>query len=878
MAGAQHTVRIDGRAIRLSNLDKVLYPATGTTKGEVLGYVSAIADTMLPHCRDRAATRKRWPDGVGENGEGPSFFQKDIGDDAPSWVARGRIAHRDHLNAYPMVNDESTLVWLAQLAALEIHVPQWRFDLPAPEPPGEHGGVAGAADPRRAPDRLVLDLDPGPGVDLRQCARVAFLVRDLLDGMGLDSVPVTSGSAGIHVYAPLDGGQSSEQVSAVARELARALEKDHPDEIISSMQRSLRPGKVFIDWSQNNGSKTTIAPYSLRGRARPTVAAPRTWRELASPHLRHLEFREVLERVERRGDPLAGLTRESAAVRTSERLEVYRSKRDARRTPEPVPEAHRRSGGLRGAAARGRADAAHDGDTTTVPVFVIQRHEARRLHYDFRLEHDGVLVSWALPKGVPTDPRRNHLAVPTEDHPMEYRTFEGEIPKGEYGAGTVRIWDAGTFALEKWRDDEVIATLTGTVDGGIGGTRTYVLFRTQEDPPQWMIHLKADRADRANRADRADQAELPDGAEQPTASTGARAGQRSPGEPLPDAVRPMLATRSSAAALEHLDAGDWSFEMKWDGMRAIVALDGDRVTVTSRSGRDVTASFPELRETAQAVVADSAVLDGEIVALGPGGAPSFSRLQDRMGLTGAREVARARRSTPVRFFAFDVLALNGTDCRALPYDARRELLLESFDDSDDGADGDDDDGSGAAGGGGDDGAAAGRGGVAVPPAFEGDAAAALEASRELGLEGVVAKRRTSPYRADTRSRDWLKVPLAETTEAVVIGWRESEADPAGFASLLIAIPGAHGLRYGGRVASGFTASVRRRVRRLLAADERPEPAVDVPSEARREAHWVAPRRVGEVTFRERTPEGRLRHAAWRGWRPDREVSEFLGGP
>ncbi|MEV8338307.1 ATP-dependent DNA ligase [Leucobacter sp. NPDC077196] len=825
MAAAQHTVRIDGRSIRLSNLDKVLYPASGTTKGEVLGYVSAIAETMIPHCRDRAATRKRWPDGVGENGEASSFFQKDIGEDAPAWVPRGRIDHRNHRNAYPVVNDESTLVWLTQLAALEIHVPQWRFASTSSAADG------GEPDARSAPDRLVLDLDPGPGVGLRQCARVAFLVRNLLAGMGLDAVPVTSGSKGIHVYAPLDGNQTSEEVSAVARELARALEKDHPDDIVSSMKRDLRPGKVFIDWSQNNGNKTTIAPYSLRGRARPTVAAPRTWRELASPHLRHLEFREVLDRVERRGDPLAALTRESASVRTSERLEVYRSKRDPTRTPEPVPEAYRRN------EAPARADSSAADTEPGAPVFVIQRHQARRLHFDFRLEHDGVLVSWALPKGVPTDPKQNHLAVPTEDHPMEYRHFEGTIPKGEYGAGTVRIWDSGTFVLEKWRDDEVIATLTGSAEHGIGGTRTYVLFRTQVDPPQWMIHLKGETGSAKAR---------------PTP-------RRKPASaPLPSALRPMLATRSSAAALERLEADDWSFEMKWDGMRAVVAIDGDDVTVTSRSGRDVTEGFPELLAAVDAVGADSAVIDGEIVALGPNGAPSFSKLQERMGLTGARDIAKARRSAPTRFLAFDVLAINGTDCRALPYEARRELLLDAIatetDVEDDAVD---------------------ASAISVPPAFDGDAESALRASERLGLEGVVAKRRSSPYRPGTRSQDWLKVPLFDTTEVIVIGWRASDADPSGFASLLLAVPEAGGLQYAGRVASGFTAAERRHTRRRLQTTERPDAPIDVPSEARLEAHWVAPESVGEVTFRERTPEGRLRHAVWRGWRHDRDASEFV---
>ena len=805
MASVQQTVRVDAHPIRLSNLDKTLYP-DGTTKGEVLGYYSAIAATMLPHCEDRAATRKRWPDGVGAEGKHPSFFQKDIGDDAPDWLRRGVIRHRDHDNEYPLVNDEATLVWLAQLASLEIHVPQWRFEIPRAQ--------AELAQTRLPPDRLVLDLDPGPGVDLRQCARVAFLARDILTDMGLDAIPVTSGSAGIHLYAALDGSQTSDQVSAVARALARELETDHPNDITSSMKRGLRAGKVFIDWSQNNSSKTTIAPYSLRGRARPTVAAPRTWRELASPHLRHLDFREVLDRVSRRGDPLEALSRAAAAQRTTERLSTYRSMRDAARTPEPVPEPH---------SASHRAPA---GDSPA-PVFVIQRHEARRLHFDFRLEHDGVLVSWALPKGVPTDPKRNHLAVPTEDHPMEYRHFSGTIPRGEYGAGEVEIWDAGTCTYEKWREDEVIATLSGAPDGPLGGTRTFVLFRTQVDPPQWMIHLKAARS------------------------------QESAPRPLP-APRPMLATRSRASSLAKLTAEEWSFEMKWDGMRVIASIDASRVTLTSRSGRDVTASFPEICEALTLLDIDGAVLDGEVVALDRRGAPSFARLQERMGLSDTRDVARSRQSTPVQWYAFDLLEVNGTACASLPYDQRRELLVDVV------------------------------GGVSevhaeiavtAPPAFDGDAAAALTASRELGLEGVVAKRRSSPYRAGVRSRDWLKVPLFDTVEVVVIGWRDSDSDSAGFASLLVAIKGVSdagpgGLRYAGRIASGFTSDGRRRTRADLAAHERATPPVEVPRDAHREAHWVTPQLVGEVSYRELTPEGRLRHAVWRGWRPDRDIAEF----
>lgn len=476
MAKSSETVvSVDQHRITLTNLDKVLYPSTGTTKGDVIAYYAAVADVMLPHVRDRAATRKRWVNGVGtEKKPGMVFFQKNLDDSTPSWVKRRSIEHKDHDNEYPLVNNLATLTWLAQIAALEIHVPQWQF--------GRTGTI-------RNPDRIVLDLDPGPGMTLPDCAEVAILARGLLKGMGLEPMPVTSGSKGIHLYAALDGKQTSDQVSAVAHELARALEADHPDLVVSDMKKSLRTNRVLVDWSQNSGNKTTIAPYSLRGKLRPWVATPRTWRELASKDLAQLELDQVLARIKRfsksgAGDPLAMLTAGhleqleptaermaefEATTKSKDRLAKYRSKRDASKTPEPVPKGRTRK--------------------STGTSFVIQEHHASRLHWDFRLEHDGVLVSWALPKGVPLEYKKNHLAVQTEDHPLEYGTFEGDIPKGEYGGGHVEIWDAGTYDLEKWREgEEIIATLHGEKHG----THRYALIHTGGDGKadnNWLIHL-----------------------------------------------------------------------------------------------------------------------------------------------------------------------------------------------------------------------------------------------------------------------------------------------------------------------------------------------------------------------------------------------------
>jgi len=279
--------------VTLTNPDKVLYPATGTTKQQVFDYYTQIAPVMLPHLLGRPATRKVWPNGVAQ----PMFYSKDASRGTPDWIERVPIQHQNSVKDYPLLNTEAALQWDAQTAGLEIHVPQWRID------------DAGKPLP---PDRMVIDLDPGEKAGLKECAKVAFLVKDIVNGMGLELYPCTSGSKGIHLYAPLKPQKgkaplTSAQVSDLAKELARHLEAEHPDLVISTLSKAARVGKVMVDWSQNNGKKTTISPYSLRGTAEPYAVAPRTWEEIADPNLRQLTFTEVLARAKKQGDLISGL-------------------------------------------------------------------------------------------------------------------------------------------------------------------------------------------------------------------------------------------------------------------------------------------------------------------------------------------------------------------------------------------------------------------------------------------------------------------------------------------------------------------------------------------------------------------------------------------
>jgi len=291
-------VDVEGRTLKISSLDKVLYPRTGTTKGEVLNYYAQIAPAMLPHLADRAVTRIRWPHGV----EDMSFFEKNAPAGTPSWVRTvtvpttgSRSGKGDGEITFPVVDDLATLTWLVNLAALELHVHQWTV--------GRNGR------PRNA-DRLVIDLDPGEPAGLHECCGVALLVRHKLAERDLVAKPVLSGSKGLHLYADLPRRMPSDDSTRLAKEVAEELQKEHASLVTATMTKSKRGGKVFLDWSQNAGSKTTIAPYSMRGKERPYVAAPVSWAEVQAGAddpmgLEQLRFDEVLERFADQGDLFA---------------------------------------------------------------------------------------------------------------------------------------------------------------------------------------------------------------------------------------------------------------------------------------------------------------------------------------------------------------------------------------------------------------------------------------------------------------------------------------------------------------------------------------------------------------------------------------------
>ncbi|HET7529659.1 MAG TPA: non-homologous end-joining DNA ligase [Mycobacteriales bacterium] len=294
MSPEKVAVQVDGRTLSLTNLDKVLYPENGFTKGEVIDYYTRVAPVLLPHVLDRPLTFKRYPEGV----EGPFFFAKNAPSHTPDWVrtvtlpSPGSTKNRDTIN-YPVMCDLPTLVWAANLAALELHVPMWRVG---------RGGKP------KHPDMMVFDLDPGPPASIVQCCEVALHVRAVLAEDGLTAYGKTSGSKGLQLYVPLDESAPWEDVHGYARALAQRLEKEQPKLVVWNMKKELRKGKVLVDWSQNNAAKTTVAVYSLRARALPTVSTPVSWDEIEGcerPEDLRFTSTELLSRVDELGDLFA---------------------------------------------------------------------------------------------------------------------------------------------------------------------------------------------------------------------------------------------------------------------------------------------------------------------------------------------------------------------------------------------------------------------------------------------------------------------------------------------------------------------------------------------------------------------------------------------
>ncbi|MEY2561422.1 MAG: bifunctional non-ous end joining protein LigD, partial [Verrucomicrobiota bacterium] len=643
-------LKIGARRLSISHPDKIFYPAGKFTKLEVINYYLRVAPFLLPHFRDRPVTLKRYPNGI----YGEVFYEKDAPAFTPGWVKTFPVPRREggpDIN-YILINDRATLAWAANIGALELH--PFLHRVPNLD----------------APTHVVFDLDPGEGAGLRECIAVVFLLRNVLTKLRLKSFPKVSGSKGIQLYVPLNTPASYGATQLFAKTIAELLEREHPKLVVAEMSKNLRENKVFIDWSQNADHKTTVGVYSLRAkRERPYISMPVKWSELKTADVEALSFAPdaAVKRLKKWGDlfapvlklkqklpPQFAASEKPTPRRKIRALEKYAAKRDFRRTAEPSPAAPRAS--RQGSRRR----------------FVIQKHAASHLHYDFRLEMSDVLKSWAVPKGLSLKRGETRTAFETEDHPIDYLEFEGIIPEGEYGGGTVMVWDIGTYEVldgNYWKDSLTVFLSGKKLKGEWSLTRQ----KSEEGKPKWFVVKTGSNAKPIPKKRESVSALTARTMEQiageksavwrsnrNSKAAGASVPRRHPAK-APQFIKPMKAT----AVTELPQAGEWIYEIKWDGYRALGLKHGDAVRLLSLKEKNLTSYFPGVAEAMRGLTAETAVLDGEIVAVDAQGRPSFQVLQNRKKLG---------RDWTVVYYAFDLLNLEGKDWQRLPLHERKAQL------------------------------------------------------------------------------------------------------------------------------------------------------------------------------------------------------------
>jgi bifunctional non-homologous end joining protein LigD len=624
---------VDGRELRLSNLNKVFWPDEGYTKGDLVAYYLNVAGLIVPHLAERPLTLKRMPDGI----DGDSFYEKSAPSHVPDWIGRCPVRSDDAKKGvidYMTIADTAGLLYIANLGCIEFHPLHSR-----------------CADVDH-PDYLFFDLDPFPPYTYEDVLAVARHIKVLLDQLGLTAFPKTSGATGMQIYMPLERGRYTyDQARAFVGACGRLILGADPDRVTMAWKITDRTGKIFIDHNMNRQGANIAAAYCLRPEPRAPVSTPLTWDEVDEGGFEPQDFRidNVWDRFAKLGDLFAGLLTEamdlttamdalgvvvedeppvprfprtaspSAKVKTSEEITAaskdpslmeYVRRRDFEGTPEPAP---------------------GEGTNADGNSFVIHKHRATRLHYDVRLERDGGLPSWAVPKGLPVKKGERRLAVQTEVHPLEYGTFHGTIPEGHYGAGEVRIFDDGWYEPIEWEERKVSFKLHGRRYPGL----EYHFVKTRTD---WLAFLASD--------------------------------QTAPLISEPPGFQPMLAEGGWKA----FDSPDWWFEPKLDGIRCLAYLSTGETQLRTRRGRDATAQYPEIHMIHELVDQVNAVIDGEIVAFDADGKNSFEALQQRMNLRNEREIKRIVSQIPVTLVAFDLLWLDGRDTTGLALEERRELL------------------------------------------------------------------------------------------------------------------------------------------------------------------------------------------------------------
>ncbi|MEM9329550.1 MAG: non-homologous end-joining DNA ligase, partial [Bacteroidota bacterium] len=751
-------VEIGKRKLDLSNLDKILYPEDNVIKAEVIQYYLQLAPTILTHLKGRPLSLVRFPDGI----YGEQFFQKNRPDWTPEWIDYVRLGS-DRKKEYVVATEDASLVWLANLACLELHQ------------------MHSHSQNTSAPDYIVYDLDPPEGFDFLVLKDIAFHLKEHLERFGYHVFVKTTGGKGLHLTTPIVTKYSFEESFQCAKSLASGFLERNTQATLHIKKES-RQGRVLVDIYRNRPSQTIIGAYSLRGKKGATAAAPLTWEQLSELQTPlDMNIRTLPSLIAAEGDPWESLrawaiplhTDRRAAVekehgpntrrKTTEQLEEYERKRDFAKTPEPdIVEDE--GGGNR---------------------FVVQRHHASHLHYDLRLEHEGTLKSWAIPRGMPPMPGVKRLAVQTEDHPLKYLSFEGEIPKGEYGGGMMWVFASGRYEITKEKNNGFYFRLSSRHYNG-----------------EFRMHLMKDKEWLLERVDT------------PQANY------------LEQEVQPMLAD-----AAKKPPAGDYLYEVKWDGIRVIITLNEGELTIRSRNMNDITAQFPELNVPDEAFRVNNAIFDGEIVCLDDQGKPDFKRVIKRLMTKKVRDFNSVSARNPAYCYLFDCLYVDGKSLLSDPLLRRRDWLKDSV---------------------------RKESNYRISEIVE-DGPALFEAAKQLGVEGIMAKDPMGKYYPGKRSSTWIKVKVKTTKDFVILGYTmgEGERSPY-FGSLQIAELQEDKLQYRGRVGSGFDMTLLKLVTELMGQLDKVEKPVDAEAHEESKTTWVEPTLMCEVEYTMVTDNGTLR--------------------
>lgn len=791
--GQHFFVKRDGIEVKLSNLEKVLWPQRGYTKGDLIAAYDNLAPHLLPYLFDRPLTLRRMPDGI----DGNEFYEKQAPSHTPDWMPRAYIeghGSRGHTD-FLMAQHQASLLYVANLGCIEMHPMHSRQRTFA------------------NPDYLFFDLDPFPPIEFSTVRRVAVVINEALQQLGLTSVAKISGATGIVIYVPLAPNQTYLAARKVVERICRLVNRAFPEATTLAPRIADRDGKVYLDFAMVGEGRNIASCYSIRPTVNATVGMPVTWEEMRNTDVTPDDFTiaNVWPRLAAVGDlfsliKTAGTddghdldpviealgiqlpaTEDSSSEARS--LSTYQSKRNFSRTAEPA------------------GDVTPSNDAR----FLINKHHARRLHYDLRLERGGVLVSWAVPKGLPDEPNVRHLAVQTEDHPISYIDFEGNIPEGEYGAGESRIYDRGTYELFEWLDDKKATfRLKGArVEG------EYHLVHTQGK--QWIIFKSARDA--------------------PVVRV-----------PKPPRIEVMLATDTDPKPFDDLE---WCYEVKWDGVRTLAYVEYGKVKLLSRRGRDVTDVYPELSILGQQLSGLNGLLDGEIIVLGEGGVPSFERIQKRF--TTSKPSNRDLERDPVEFIAFDLLWLDGESLMDQPLSERRHLLdrnlvpgphvqISAMFPGDQGK-----------------------------ALFEATTARGIEGVIAKRLSSVYRPGRRTRDWLKMKSRRSLEAVIIGWSAGT-----GSRQDSLG-SLLVALHPGpTEPLRYSGHVGTGFSAKAASDLLAVLKPLRTDKPAAEIPEDVdTSDVTWVIPAPVASIEYLEFTSQFRMRAASYKGLIADGDPDECL---